>query len=171
MTSAVLQWGSRRAVSVGGGKSSNSESPVLTVSWHSNKLKLIRLDFCKAVLLLLFCSWSEVTKQLLSCPQCQVLPGGEHSSHQLRPTALQGCTSLTCSKGGREKQQQQHQVQTHRGDWAEPLYSAPAALWASTGLRMCPWFARSHPTPRAPGVPHSLWEQQLFLFHTCTYQT
>lgn len=100
----------------------------LTVFLRSVKSKHIKIDFCRAVLLLLFCSWSEVTRQLLFCPQCQVVPGGEHSSHLLiplglSPRALQGCSSLTCSKGGREK----HQVQTHR-QWAEPLYSAPAAL-------------------------------------------
>lgn len=98
---------------------------MLIVFLHSIKLKCIKLDFCRAILFPLFCSWTEVTKQLLFCPQCQVVPGGEHSFHLLRPLgvsprALQGCMSLTCSKGGREKQQQQHQVQTHWGDWAEP---------------------------------------------------
>lgn len=124
--------GSRRAVSVGGGKGSNSGPPMLTVFLCSIKSKLIKL-FCRAVSLLLFCSWSKVTKQLLFCPQGRWCLEGERSSHLLRPLgvsprALQGCTSLTCSKGGGETQQQQHQVQTHRGDWAEPLYSAPAAL-------------------------------------------
>lgn len=77
------------------GKVRNSEPPMLTVFLHSIKLKLTKLDFCRAVLFLLFCSWTEVTKQLLFCPQCQVVPGGEHSSHLLRPLgvsprALQG---------------------------------------------------------------------------------
>lgn len=68
MTSATLQWSSRRAVSIGGGKGSNSEPPMLTVFLHSTKLKLSQFDFCRAVLLL-FGSWSEVTKQLLFCPR------------------------------------------------------------------------------------------------------
>lgn len=101
------------------GKGSSSEPPMLTVFLHSIKLKLSKLDLCRALLFLLFCSWSEVRQQLLLCPHGQVVPGGEHSSHLLRPLgvsakALQGCASLTCSKGGTEKQQQQHQVQTHR---------------------------------------------------------
>lgn len=100
------------------GKVRNSEPPMLTVFLHSIKLKLTKLDFCRAVLFLLFCSWTEVTKQLLFWPQCQVVPGG---GAQLSPAQTSwgqsqspsGLMSLTCSKGGREKQQQQHQVQTH----------------------------------------------------------
>lgn len=117
------------------GKGSNSEPPMLTVFLRCIKLKLTKLDFCRAVLLPLFCSWCKVTKQLLFC---RVMPAGEHSSHLLRPLgvsprAFQGCSSLTCSKGGREKQQ--HQVQTHRRDWAEPSLFCTSCCLSTHGAQ------------------------------------